>query len=98
MRTIQRKRAPSVSFGDSDTENDPPADIARPNKKLRRSLKADSSGGSADFVELKDLLLESDRRREAGNKEMVDTLRESTSVYEKTSERYLEVLSKLVEN
>ena len=96
MRTLQRQRKRAASDNDdSDEENQPPAED-RPIKKTRRSLaKADSSSLSSDFTDIKEMLRESERRQEAVNKEMVETLRENTRVYERTSDKYLEVLLQL---
>jgi hypothetical protein len=79
---------------DSDTENKPPVS-ERANKKLRRSV---SKTGSDDMKELKDMLASAEKSRQESSHEMVETLKESTRVYEKTSERYLEVLMTLARN
>ena len=95
MRTLQRrKRADSITDVDSGTENKPPIS-ERANKKLRRSV---SKTGSDDMKELKDMLASAEKSRQESSREMVETLKESTRVYKKTSERYLEVLMSLARN
>ena len=73
---------------DSDTENKPPISEWA-NKKLRRSV---SKTGSDDMKELKDMLASVEKSHQESSREVVETLKESTRVYEKTSECYLEVL------
>ena len=53
---------------------------------------------SSDFKELKDLIVTMEKHCQENLKEMVETLRESTWAYERTSERYLEVLKQLAQN
>lgn len=93
----RRKRADSTDI-DSDAENQPPVS-ERAIKKARKSLSKSSSGDiSQDMRELKDMLAASEKSRQESSREMVETLKESTRVYEKTSERYLEVLMTLARN
>ena len=95
MWTLQhRKRAKSVTDIDSDTENKPHIS-KQANKKLHRSV---SKTGSDDMKELKDMLASAEKSHQESSWEMVETLKDSTQVYKKTSERYLEVLMTLACN
>jgi hypothetical protein len=95
MQTLQHpKHADSVTNIDSDTKNKPPVS-EQANKKLCRSV---SKTGSDDIKELKDMLASAEKNHQESSQEMVETLEESTRVYKKTSERYLEVLMTLACN
>ena len=95
MQTLQHpKHADSVMDIDSDTKNKPPVS-KQANKKLCRSV---SKTGSDDMKELKDMLASVEKSRQESSWEMVETLKESTQVYKKTSECYLEVLMTLAHN
>ena len=48
--------------------------------------------------ELKDMLASVEKSHQESSREVVETLKESTRVYEKTSECYLEVLITLAHN
>ena len=50
------------------------------------------------FKELKELIATAEKHRQKNNKEMVETLKESMRAYERTSEKYLEVLMQLTRN
>jgi thiamine biosynthesis lipoprotein ApbE len=100
MRTLQRKRKREREGStdvDSDSENKSPTDERR-SRKTRRSLSKANSNTSADFSDIKELLAKGEQQRLESSKQMAEILRESTRVYEKTSEKYLEVLTQLVRN
>jgi predicted transcriptional regulator len=93
----QHKRAPSPN-DDFDEENQPPTED-QPAKKTHCSFaKANSSNLSSDFTDLMEMLWELECCQEAVNKEMVEMLQESTKVYERTSDRYFEVIMQLTCN
>ena len=100
MRTLQckckRKYEDSTDI-DSDSENKSPTDECRSRKTCRSLLKVDSNT-SADFSDIKELLAKREQQRLESSKQMVEILWESTWVYEKTSEKYLEVFMQLVHN
>lgn len=95
----QRKRVTESTDSDnSDVENQPPADtIRRTAKKPRRTLSttAQASSSAGDLSQLKDLIREDGKQRAENQKEMVETLRESTRAYERTSEKYLTAILQL---
>jgi thiamine biosynthesis lipoprotein ApbE len=100
MRTLQRKRKREREDStdiDSDSENKSPTDECR-SRKTRRSLSKVDSNTSADFSDIKELLAKGEQQRLESSKQMAEILRESTRVYERTSEKYLEVLMQLVRN
>jgi hypothetical protein len=92
-----RKRAAPVDT-DSDIENQEPLPGPSKAKKPRRShstiVQATSSTGN--LAEFKEIMVQGEKRRNENQKEMVETLRESTRVYQNTSERYLEVIRELL--
>lgn len=94
MRTRRRKRD-DLTDSDSDAENKPP--VGRQFKKARRSLSTTAQAGSSagDLSDLKDILIEDGKKRDERQQEMVETLKESTRVYEKTSEKYLAAILQL---
>ena len=97
MQTFQHRcKQADLTDTDSDAENMDPA--AHPKKKTRKSLAKTSSDNSTngDFTTLKEIMVASEKRREENQKEMVETLRESTRVYEKTSEKYLDAILQLI--
>lgn len=99
MRTLQQQRKREVSTDlDSDMENQMPPANKRPTKKTRRVKSRSADSSTDDFQDLKELIAKSEKRRAEQNKEMVETLKESTRVYERTSERYLDVLQLLIQN
>lgn len=95
----QRKRAAEpTDSDDSDVENQPPADtLHHPVKKSRRTLSttAQASLSSGDLSQLRDLIREDGKKRDENQREMVETLKESTRVYERTSEKYLVAILQL---
>jgi len=100
MRTLQRKRKRERDDStdiDSDSENKSPTDEHR-GRKTRCSQSKVDSNTSADFSDIKELLAKGEQQRLESSKQMAEILRESTRVYEKTSEKYLEVLTQLVRN
>ena len=96
MRTLQHKHEDSTDI-DSDSENNSPTDECH-SRKTRRSLSTVDSNTSADFSDIKELLAKGEQQRLESSKQMAKILRESTRVYEKTLEKYLEVLMQLVRN
>jgi hypothetical protein len=99
MATLRRKRHVSLATdSNSDSENQPPSPSSqRPKKKARRSLSttAEANSSTGDLEQLKDIIVLEEKRRDENQKEMVETLRESTRVYEKTSEKYLSAILQL---
>lgn len=97
MTALQRRRKRSeLTDSDSDSENQPPT--PQPSKKKpRRSLSttAQATSSSGDLSELKDIIVLEGKKRDDNQKEMVETLCESTRVYEKTSEKYLAAILQL---
>lgn len=97
MRTRRRKRD-DITDSDSDAENQSVVTKAehRP-KKSRRTLSTTAEAGSSagDLAQLKDIMVEESKKRDENQKEMVETLRESTRVYERTSEKYLAAILQL---
>jgi hypothetical protein len=94
--TLQRKCEDSTDI-DSDSENKSPTEECRSRKTRCSLLKADSNT-SADFSDIKELLAKGEQKLLESSKQMAEILWESTRVYEKTSENYLEVLMQLVRN
>ncbi|KZP21023.1 hypothetical protein FIBSPDRAFT_891416 [Athelia psychrophila] len=94
MRTLRRKRD-DLTDSDSDVENKPP--VGRQSKKACRSLSTTAQAGSSmgDLSDLKDILVEDGKKRDERQQEMVETLKESTRVYERTSEKYLAAILQL---
>ena len=84
-----------MTDSDSNAKNEDPAD--HPIKKTCCSLSNTNSDTSSEFSQLKDIIAAREQRSEAHNKEMVETLKDSTRVYEKISERYLDVILKLTQ-
>ncbi|KIM87944.1 hypothetical protein PILCRDRAFT_85730 [Piloderma croceum F 1598] len=98
MHTLQHQCKHAASpYSDSDEENQPPTE-EQPIKKTRHSLAMADSSSSSGFTSLKEMLQELEHHQEAVNKEMVETLWENTRVYERTSDKYLEVLMHLAHN
>ncbi|KAF7986814.1 hypothetical protein HWV62_12496 [Athelia sp. TMB] len=97
MKTMQRHKCAISSDGDSDSdrENCAPSPSS-PKKKACRSLAkgGDSSGDS--LGQLRDIFVESDKKCDAHNQEMLAAIRESTHAYTAASEKYLEAISKLM--
>ncbi|KAF7987129.1 hypothetical protein HWV62_341 [Athelia sp. TMB] len=97
-RTQRKRVAESTDSDTSDIENQPPVNpTRRPIKKARRTLSttAQASSSAGDLSQLKGLIEEDGRRRDENQKEMVETLKESTRVYERTSEKYLAAILQL---
>ena len=82
---------------DSDSENKLPTDKHHSRKTYHSLSKADSSI-LADFSAIKELLAKGEEQHQESSKQMAEILWESTQVYEKTSEKFLEVLMQLVHN
>ena len=96
MRTLQHQhKHAKMTDSDSNVQNEDPAD--RPIKKTCCSLSKTNSDTSSEFSQLKDIIATSKQRREGHNKEMVGTLKDSTHVYEKISERYLDAILRLTQ-
>ncbi|KAF7978532.1 hypothetical protein HWV62_45426 [Athelia sp. TMB] len=93
MRTRHHKHDDLTNF-DSDVENKPP--VRHQFKKARRLLSttAQASSSVGDLSDL-DILIEDGKKRDERQQEMVETLKESTRVYEKTSEKYLAAILQL---
>ena len=85
-----------MTDSDSDAENEDPADCPI-KKKTHRSLSKTNSDASSEFSQLKDIIAASEQRREAHNKEIVETLKDSTCIYEKISEKYLDAILRLMQ-
>ncbi|KZP05427.1 hypothetical protein FIBSPDRAFT_967274 [Athelia psychrophila] len=68
-----------------------------PPKKVCRSLSTTAQAGSStgDLDDLKDILVEDGKKRDERQQEMVETLKESTRVYERTSKKYLAAILQL---
>jgi hypothetical protein len=100
MRTLQRKRKREREDStdiDSGSENKSPTD-ERSSRKTCCSLSKANSNTSADFSDIKELLAKGEQQCPESSKQMAEILQESTQVYEKTLEKYLEVLTQLVHN
>ena len=99
MRTLQRQRKHDDETDiDSNAENQSPTSNHPTKKSCRLLSKTNSANTSSDFKELKELIATAEKHRQENNKEMVETLKESTRAYERTSEKYLEVLVQLTRN
>jgi cysteinyl-tRNA synthetase len=101
MHTLQHKHKQvdhaNSTDSDSNIENQIPTSEP-PTKKLHHSVSKASSSDMSDFKELKELIVTTEKHCQENNKEMVETLKESTWAYERTSKRYLEVLMQLAHN
>ena len=97
MQTLQRQRKHAkMTDSDSNAENEDPADHPIKKKTCCSLLKTDSDA-SSEVSQLKDIIAASKQRHEAHNKEIVETLMNSTCIYEKISERYLDVILRLTQ-
>lgn len=97
-RSRRKRPAESTDSDISDVENQLPASAIRPpTKKARQTLSttAQASSSAGDLSQLKDLIEEDGKKRDENQKEMVKTLKESTRVYERTSEKYLAAILQL---
>jgi 3'-phosphoadenosine 5'-phosphosulfate sulfotransferase (PAPS reductase)/FAD synthetase len=77
----------------SDIKNQP-LSTQQPRKKACCSLTKSESFND-DLAQLKEFIVAEGKKWDENQKEMVETLRESTQVYEKTSEKYLSAILQL---
>jgi hypothetical protein len=88
-RTRAHSSSPFSDIGSgSDIENDKPS---APPRKRRRTGGA-SSSGSSDMKEMREMMKASEERRAVFEGKIVKALEDSTGVYEKTQDKFINVL------
>ncbi|KAI6028931.1 hypothetical protein EDC04DRAFT_2898885 [Pisolithus marmoratus] len=80
------------------SENDDSSDKENINPVKKRCCVHHSTSSNEDFKKIICLMEEDMSRQDEQSKEMVSQMQETTKVFERTTEHYLEVLAQLVKN